>query len=383
AVLIGASSLAAAGPIEDMQPGTWYEVPNSKLSALDPCPARNCAYSDVQGQSAVMDVWNGGAFATRYGTKGGLIVWGGGHTAYSGNEVYIFDVGTLQWKRLSEPTTNTTCDLTEGEFPDGTPCTAHTSDGVQYHPGTNSFVILGAYGLGQTIYSSQRTHLFSLDTMKWRRGAVYTGKGQGMYGTSAYDPKRDVFYMYPGYNAPIGMYDPDANSGGGAWSLYNAYNADAGTMAAIDPTRDIMVWVDAYSHKQVVAFDLNNMNSPVVVKLAGDTTPMGQSGYGFDWDSSQNVFVSWTSGTSVYTLTPPAGDWRTGTWTWQKVAPSGSNTVTPTAPNGNHTYSRWRYVPAVNAWILANRTSDNVFFYKLSAGASAKTPEKPGNVVVK
>ena len=94
----------------------------------------------------------------------------------------------------------------------------------------------------------------------------------------------------------------------------------------------------------------------------------------------QKVFVSWVSGTDVYTLTPPAGDWRTGTWAWKKVAAASNNTVAPTAPNGNHTYSRWQYVPAVNAWILANRTSDNVFFYKLSAGAGAKLPNAPASL---
>jgi len=268
----------------------------------------------------------------------------------------------------------------EGELQDGSPCAAHSSDGIQYHPGTNSFVILAAYGLEDTINSSSRTHLFSLDTLKWRRGAVYSGASQGMYGTSAYDSTRDVFWMYPSYNAPIGKYDPNANSGSGQWSLYNAYNADAGSMAAVDPTRDIMVWVDGYSHHQLVVFDLKNPNSPIVAKVSGDTTPMNNQGYGFDWDATQKIFVSWLSGTDVYALTPPSGDWRTGTWVWTKIPAASDNIVTPTAPNTNHTYSRWRYVPAVNAWILANRTTDDVFFYKLSAAASAPKPASPSGV---
>jgi hypothetical protein len=201
-----------------------------------------------------------------------------------------------------------------------------------------------------------------------------------MYGVTAYDPSRDVFWMYPGYNAEIGKYDPDANSGAGQWSLVNPYNADIGAMSAIDPTRDIMVWVDGYQHRQLVVFDLKNPNSPIVAKVSGDLTAMSGVGNGFDWDPQQKVFVSWLGGTSVYTLTPPAGDWRTGTWVWSKVVPAAGNTVSPTAPNANHTYSRWRYVPGVNAWIVVNRTTDNVFFYKLSAGASAKTPAPPTNV---
>lgn len=373
---------AFAGPVEDLSPGYWYEVPNSKLSSVDPCPSNNCSYTDVQGQKAVIDVWNGGAVATRYGTKGGYIVWGGGHTAYNGNEVYIFDVDTLQWKRLSDPVQVPVCNITEGELQDGSPCTAHTYDGVDYDPSSNSFVILGAAGLADTIYSSPRTHLFSLNSLSWRRGDVYSGKNQGMYGISAYDPNRGVFWMYPGYNAPLGMYDPNANSGAGKWTMYNPYNADIGAMSAIDPGRDLMVWVDGASHHQLVVFDLKDPNNPATVTFAGDTAPMNGTGMGFDWDATQEVFVAWLGGTDVYTLTPPSGDWKTGTWIWTKVSAAPGNTVIPTSRNSNGTYSRWRYVPAVNAWIVVNRTTDDVYFYKLSAGAAAVVPDSPANLKV-
>ncbi len=380
--LLSALAAAQAGPLENLAPGTWYEVPSSHLSSVDPCPAQNCSYSGTEGQSAVIDVWDGAALATKYGTEGGYIVWGGGHKAYNGNEVYVFDIASLQWRRLTNPVDNPACNITEGELQDGSPCTAHTYDGVDYDPGTNSFVILGAAGLEDTVESSPRTHLFSLDTLTWRRGAVYPGKNQGMYGMSAYDPSRGIFWMYPGYDAPIGKYDPSGNSGAGQWSTVNAYNADIGAMAAIDPSRDIMVWTDNYQHHQLVVFDLKNPNSPVIAQLTGDTTPMDNVGNGFDWDPVQKVFVSWISGTSVYTLTPPAGDWRTGAWIWKKIDAASGNTVSPTAPNANHTYSRWRYVPSVNAWIVVNRTTDDVFFYKLSAGAAAVQPNSPTSLTV-
>jgi len=368
--------VANAGPIDTMEPGSWYEVPNSKLSNVDPCPARNCSYTANEGQSAVIDDWTGAAVATNYGTKGGYIVWGGGHSGYFGSEVYIFDVGTLQWKRVSEPVNNGICNYAEAELQDGSPCSSHTYDGVEYHPASNSFVILGAAGSHEGITSSPRVHLFSFATSTWRRGASYTGGGTPFGGATAYDASRDVFWIQPGFSLPFGKYDPNANNGGGGWTLYKAYNMDTGSVGAIDATRDIFVVIDGLAQHQIVVFDLKNPNSPVKVAVAGDTSPQQQVGSAFDWDPVQKVFVAWMGGTSVYILTPPSGDWRTGTWMWTKAPPSSTNAVTPTAPNMNHSYSHWRYIPAVNAWMVANRNTDNVFFYKLSPGSLIR-PNSP------
>lgn len=59
---------------------------------------------------------------------------------------------------------------------------------------------------------------------------------------------------------------------------------------------------------------------------------------------------------------------------WTRVNAAAGNTVTPTAPNGVGTYSRWRYVPNLNLFVVVNRNSDNVFFYKLAAGGGVTNP---------
>lgn len=46
---------AEAGPIESMAPGTWFEVPNTRMSSVDPCPQRTCSYSGNEGQAGEMD----------------------------------------------------------------------------------------------------------------------------------------------------------------------------------------------------------------------------------------------------------------------------------------------------------------------------------------
>src|SRR5215467_3275959 len=85
--LAGLSSpRAAAGPIEDLQAGYWYEIPNSHVRQFlpNPVPPGNPAY--------LMRAWSGGAYDSK---RDRLIVWGGGHGDYGGNEIYAFDVNTL------------------------------------------------------------------------------------------------------------------------------------------------------------------------------------------------------------------------------------------------------------------------------------------------
>ena len=58
-----------------------------------------CSYSAVEGVSGVIDDWCGGAFASGFGTLGGLVVWGGGHNGYFGSELYVFDLESQLWVR--------------------------------------------------------------------------------------------------------------------------------------------------------------------------------------------------------------------------------------------------------------------------------------------
>ncbi len=82
-------SQAPSNPIDRLNPGEWYRVPNSHLSAVlpNPIPAGNT------GPPSLMIAWNSGAYDT---TRDRLLIWGGGHKDYSGNELYAFNVNSLR-----------------------------------------------------------------------------------------------------------------------------------------------------------------------------------------------------------------------------------------------------------------------------------------------
>ncbi len=348
-------------------PGEWGIISHNTIKDLDPCPLNNCTYSGLIGQRGVIDTWSGGAVSPRYGTRGGYMVFGGGDSDYLGNEVYLFDIGNGLWTRFTEPIVNPNCDMSIGQLQDGSPCARHTYDYVDYHPGTNSFVLLGSASLQNCgVCGTSHVHLLNLDTRQWHRAPNHPAINSQTGTTTAYDSIRDVFWVWPAFTSPFAKFDPNADAGIGAWTVYTTEYLEMDAASAIDPTRDLMVTVDGGGSHMVRVHELKAPeNVAVTVSTVGDKTLENVSAIGFDWDPVGKRFVGCYSGSSVYTLTPPSGDWKTESWVWAKVVASATNSVIPTAPNSNGTYSRWRYVPSVDAFILVNRTTDPVFAFRM------------------
>src|SRR3954449_5127276 len=95
-VALTLSSLAQAHPLDTLAPGQWYDVPASHLEEQFPTPRP----AGNTGPSAVIEAWSGGTYDS---VRGPLVLWGGGHSDYAGNELYAFDIATLKWSRLWGP----------------------------------------------------------------------------------------------------------------------------------------------------------------------------------------------------------------------------------------------------------------------------------------
>ena len=99
------------------------ELPNTKIRSVLPSPI-------PQGNPAdVVVAWGGGTVDT---ARNRLLVWGGGHANYWGNEMYALDLPSLSIKRIVEPSPLTSQSNCESALPDGTPVSRHTYDGLAY-----------------------------------------------------------------------------------------------------------------------------------------------------------------------------------------------------------------------------------------------------------
>lgn len=99
-----------------MPAGSWKAIPNGTFSSAayvndttctyyikTPCDYNATLASNINGASGPLGIfvaWSGGVLDT-VGER--LIVLGGGHSDYFGNEVYAFDFASLKWQRLNTP----------------------------------------------------------------------------------------------------------------------------------------------------------------------------------------------------------------------------------------------------------------------------------------
>lgn len=104
-----------------------------------------------------------------------------------------------------------------------------------------------------------------------------------------------------------------------------------------------------------------------VVATSGATEIEDSDAAGFEFDPVSDRFVAWKSGAQVYALAPD-------TLKWSRMTPAATNLITPSAPNENGTYGRFRYVPSKNLFVVVSDMKQNVFVYKLSGGAGSARP---------
>lgn len=330
-------------------------------------------WSGQTGLRAVIDAWNGGAFATGFGRYGSLVVWGGGHQDYYGNEIYTFDLESRRWTRLTNPFagpinwTSANPDYPDARYPDGTPIPPHTYDQVEYHPLTNSFITLRSMA-DNTPSNAPIPFMFSFDTRTWRPGPRNTRDHHSSGGWSVYDASRDLFWAEGGSGTDaFSSFNPNGLNADGTYGRFTNYPYKigiTGAVAALDPVRDIILVSSLRTDSRIHAIDLTvPNNNDVIIPYGGSAPSTFRSAHGWEWSQTRNSFIYW-SGQEVFELRPPATGWS-GSWTWVNIT-SSSNTVTPDY-SPNNVYSRFRIAKYqdVEVAITVNSISGSVYVFRL------------------
>jgi hypothetical protein len=337
---------AGAHPLDTLAPGQWYQVPNSHIDPLfpEPRPAGN------SGPAAVVGAWGGGAFDD---ARERLLVWGGGHSDYGGNEIYAFDVATLHWSRAWGPLPVVTSIPPEcsSTYAGGTPSARHTYDGIQFIPTTGKLWATGGFRFCGNPSADTVTWLFDFAGGTWSQGAK-TLEAVGTP-TSAWDPNgQRVLYqaqnLFQAYDPITDHYTKLGEVDGGFWSS---------TVSVVDVTHNLLL---AVGNGKLRVWNLStNQFASDQPNTGGGRATAGQPGVA--WDPKLGRIVTWSGGTSVWSL-------DVASWTWFEHMADPANPAAPAAPVPAGTFGRFRYMPGRNAYVLVNKTSDDVYFYKLTAG---------------
>jgi len=319
----------------------WYQIPNTNLESACP-PSTDC--------KNVVAAWSGGVADT---LRNRLIVWGGGHTDYSGNEVYALNLGTnpISITRLNNPSP-VVSGCTEVAS-DGTPPSRHTYDGLAYIPYQDSmFSYVGS--MAPSGCGTADTWTFYFGSLKWtnQNPPNYPGPNGG-YGQADYDPNTRNVFAVTGAYGQLSSY----NFGNNAWTALSSNGSVINNQATgrVDPKRKRFYIFGAGG---IFYYDISGTDATYAIHTLTGTGCSGFTGAqapGVAYDPVQDRMVGWAGGNTVFLYNMDTDSCTSVTF------PNG-----PPTQQALGTYGRFRYFPKLNVFALVNDANQNAFTLRLT-----------------
>ncbi len=417
-LLIGFASLSVFGqaspapaPPSGLPSGPgWHELANTQMRSVCLGDVPDGQYTDAT-MTATKEYsfdcnqiipWSGGAADDEHQR---LIVWGGGHSDYAGNEVSVLNLnGTPAWERFTGPTMPVPY-VWDGKHweglkpyfvrlhdggqyqPGASPSSRHTYNGLQYVPYQNKLYSFGG-SVANGGYLSQETWTLDMGTKTWTMlGPPFSQSPT--YPTTAYNPSNGHIVMHD-KNWSLFDYDPHTNK----WkTLATGVHVDDGTTAAIDPVNNLFVVVGAGGTHSNTGFpSVPKYHTLQVFSLSGlgKTQTWNNNGCdltfrsgGLAWDSALGLMVGYPGGgNQVYLLNTGPKDMVTpfGTVPSHRcldvaisTKPSPVKGVDyPPDPEGTGregnlgVYGRFAYFPSLDIFVLVNDRGRNAWILRLT-----------------
>lgn len=373
---------------------TFFGVSNIRLQeGLNCYPVANSSIGSPSGSAVfegchgIIPGWSGGVLRT--GSDGSLhqlIITGGGHTSYGGNELYRVDLDAnpVTFTRVNDPTVpgvgNCANFATMGAIsglpplnPNGNcsenpnavaPNSRHTYGGLAYARTTDELVLYaGNTASNGDFYNDVWAYKFS--TNAWRRVDTQWNWGGGNLSgcwnagcIADFDPQTGRVYFFDAQD--LYWWNPSTNaaglSAGGDGGV--TINASIYTMGAIDPVHRVFVIQDENTQK-IYNINLDSGAVHDVTNSLSNCSQLFNSSYpGVTFDTSKSLLTFYSgTGSTVVEYNPGSQSCNTIT------NPGGSAPFANGIDNG--LYGRFRYVPGLNVYVLVNFYNSSAFVLKL------------------
>lgn len=349
----------------------WSAIPNTRMR--DVCPPNTAEYNFKSKCHTVLNAWSGGAFDT---LRNRLVLWGGGHGDYYGNELYALDLNLMKFQRLTDPSPGF---VISGPcvpvLPDGNPVSRHTYNGLAYLEHVDKlFAFGGSLACGSGGFGTD-TWTFDFKTSTWldmKPTGTFPG-GSARMTHMAYDPVTKKVYGHT--KTEFFVYDYDTNH----WQKLKAGNWFGGhsfTTATIDPARRKFVLVGGRSEYGAVhVIDLAPGSSYAIRKLAttGDTAILNSRSPGVTYDPVRDRIVAW-DGSSTSPMGQTVFSLNLDTKVWSAETYAGGPSL-----RGAGAFGKWRYVPKLNAIVVVNSVDENAFLFRSGGTSDVPTPPPPAS----
>jgi hypothetical protein len=329
-----------------------------------------------RGFRGILVEYTGAVFADAYSELGAIVLHGGGHAAWWGNDVHVGDLTTLTWRRILDPSPQTLAPNYKAAIrkpknslnqylADRTPCIVHTYACPQYMPPSwGASGPLGAYMKLTADAHSRRVFAEKVDLAdpSWDpitpESEAGTHVGVAFYPMTARDDRRQCFYVAQGRGQGTNHY----------WTIDKdgSVTKNPGWMGTTETTVACM----SYCPPLDLIVAMSSKDSPDTVSLrkpgaAGSAYKPGTTGERItindrngahpEWDPDRGCFVFWDPrDLKIYKLHPPQGDPLTQPWKWtsEAIAAWDAHPVdTPPGESPGGMWSKLRRVPALKAFV--------------------------------
>lgn len=393
--------------------GSWIKVnQNNFQDVWTPAELRPLRSSSNPAPYAILGPWSSFTWDTN---RGDLLLYGGGHGNYAGNDVYRWRGSTGLWERASLPSENTIVNKLHYIPIDSAmnaPQSAHTYDNTIFLPNLDRMLTFGGastnsgnhYYLQTGPTTVRRTGPYLFDPARadgnkvggttgshvqrvaphpeivggemWMNrdlfGRPVVTPGNFVHGTTGYaiEDGRDVVYVSAGNNlfkyTIVDLADPASDT----WEIVGRRWTGCCTngAGAYDPVNNVFVRTGYPQPSAPFAYwDLdqagpNNKNLLAYpIDLSGGFV-MDKS-YGMDYDPLRGEMLLWKGGTDVWALDydDDLTDWRIE----KRASTSVTGPPMPAVISGGGVLGKWKYIPNLDAFIaLEDKFLGNIWLYK-------------------
>lgn len=358
--------------VDQLPPGTWCEVPNSGLidsqkkphewadAGKDGSPSYD-SYQRVMGVKGIT-AWSSAAFDKR---RQRLLVFGGGHNDYGGNEIYAFTLEKLRWTRLTDPTPfpNRSPD---DQNDDGTPISRHTYGGIVYLEDRDSLLALGgapdsaAGGCGVAgvwffdLAARERTGRYNPSQWtRWDSAGIATGCND----EALFDSARGRIL----YNSFRGWYELDLTDGAMSHINKSVWIQKTSSIIVEDATG--LEFIVQFGGGVFEGYIRRDLTSPTLegisVETSGDVSMESAVKPGTIFNKETGTVVAWAGGGDMFVLNLADN-------VWKRVVPNSRNLVDPGSQDAaGGTFGRFQFSEELDVFVLMDLATENVFLYRM------------------
>jgi hypothetical protein len=367
---VAAAPAASAGLptwVRNLPLWQWYAIPNTAMSSLDPGGVPQPWYH-AGGPSAKVGAWTGAALKR----AGSIYIVGmvGGHNDYAGNEVdtLVLNTETPRWTRLKDRSPANTL-LREGPYNlDLSGQASHTYYYLQFIESQNRFVSFLNAGMGSASLPSAPPDWPFLPSSgrKWNTAINYGAAQWEPPGTIAdfpdslgdwtaalccKHPVTDDVYVSKTGGSGWYRWTAAANQ----WVRLSSQGESNYCGSAIDPTRNVMLIVGAYSGAGPRVRDLSGASQGVAFSGLG-AAALNMSGYpSVVYDEANDTFLVFRNDAAITVFRVRPSDWFVDQPVTTGLAPA-------RRPNGCQ--NAVQYVPELRGVVVQNSYSGNVYFMR-------------------